>query len=83
MSEGDDPLRGWTGLGCVTYLLLGTIYCAGNAFVWFLGPCPAFSSSTVCDWSTAYELWLFPLSQLAFLTIGIGLMLWVKRRGAR
>ncbi len=79
----DRPeITGLARVGCFAYLTLGLLWCAGNVFVRLMGPCPAFSSNTTCDWSRAYELWLFPGSQIAFALVGYGLMRLARARAA-
>ena len=64
----------WARAGCLVYLLFGTFWCLGNMFVWSMGPCPAFSSNTVCEWSTFKTFWYFPGSQIVFVFIGLVLL---------
>jgi hypothetical protein len=80
MSSFDHPeMPRWAHAGCLIYALAGSLFCLGNFFVWWMGPCPAFSSNTNCSWSQARELWYFPISQLTFVTVGI-LMLRLFRK---
>lgn len=83
MSDEVTEPPAWVPFGCCTYMILGLLFCLWSGFVRWMGPCPAFSSNTNCHWSRAYELWLFPVPQAAYLTIGILLMIFVKRRWVR
>ena len=68
----------WAKILLTIYWLLVPIWCLGHLFVYAMGPCPAFSSNTVCEWSAVKELWHFPGAQL--LSIGSGLSLWLGFR---
>ena len=66
MRYADKPdLPAWARLLLLILIAGGMIFGLGNLFVWFMGPCPAFSSNTTCKWSQARTLWLFPVSQIA------------------
>ena len=69
----------WARLGFAFYLVVGIFVAGGNLFVRVMGPCPAFSSNTVCSWSRAEELWLFPVSQMVVLGFGIAFGMLVRR----
>ena len=68
MSYAEKPdLPLWARFVVLTLVVAGIILSLGNLFVWFMGPCPAFSSNTVCTWGHARTLWLFPGSQVGIL----------------
>ena len=75
MSEGSDSeYPKWATVGCLLYIFIGALWSLGNLFVWMMGPCPAFSSNTICEWSATKRIWLFPGSQLAFVVVGVAIM---------
>lgn len=45
--------------------LFAIAWSLGHLFVWWMGPCPAFSSNQVCEWSSIKQFWHFPGAQLA------------------
>ena len=67
----------------ICYILAAILYCLGNLFVWSMGPCPAFSSNTVCEWGSLKKFWLFPGSELAAVVVGIGFFKVIKRLAIR
>ncbi|WP_156140978.1 hypothetical protein [Sphingomonas sp. 37zxx] len=83
MSEERPEISGYAFAGCAVYGILGTLWCLGNVFVRWMGPCPAFSSKTDCYWSEAHKLWLFPASQIAFVVIGYLLFKLAQRRAKK
>jgi hypothetical protein len=82
MNSQPSNIRSLAWFSIIIYLFLGLIWCFGNMFVWWMGPCPAFSSNTVCEWSRLKELWHFPISQIAYLAIG-GVLLFAFKRYVR
>lgn len=76
-AERKVPL--WVKLAAIAYGFVGTLYCLGGMFVRVMGPCPAFSSETDCGWSPFEEFWAFPGAQIAFVLVGIGLIIGIKR----
>ncbi|MBD3734513.1 MAG: hypothetical protein IE934_17595 [Sphingopyxis sp.] len=83
MSDRKPAITGLVQAGCLIYMILGSLWCIGNLWVWFIGPCPAFSSNTECNWSRGYVLWLFPFSQLAFLMFGYLLLRIARSRAEK
>jgi hypothetical protein len=69
----------WVQIVSIGYLLIGSFLSVGNLFVWFMGPCPAFSSNTECHWSSGYTFWLFPGSQLTFASTATAILLFIRR----
>jgi hypothetical protein len=57
----------WARAIFFTYLIIGALYSLLGLFVWFMGPCPAFSSNANCYWSPLRTYWIFPGQQIAFL----------------
>ena len=75
MNETHSPsLPLWCKVTLTIYWLLVPVWMLLGLFVLAMGPCPAFSSNTDCEWSRAEELWNFPISQIASVVVGI--LLW-------
>ena len=74
MSDAQHPPPLWVRALLLMYLFAAPLWCLGNLYVSMLGPCPAFSSNTQCEWSAFERAWYFPLSQL------IALALWIPLR---
>lgn len=56
----------WARTIFFTYVIIGSLYSLLGLFVWFMGPCPAFSSNTSCYWSPLKTSWIFPGQQILF-----------------
>lgn len=82
-APGSYDLPFWARALILLWLIGGLLLSLGNLFVWVMGPCPAFSSNTVCEWSEARAFWLFPGSQLTavigFVLLVYGLKKWARR----
>ena len=83
MSSRRPELKSWAAYGFMAYLLFGTFWSLGGLYVRAMGPCPAFSSNAECEWSAAYKLWLFPLSQIAFVAVGYVLLRLARKWAAK
>lgn len=71
MSYEAKEMPEWAGAILGLFTVAAVIWSIGNLFVWFMGPCPAFSSNQSCEWSQTKELWYFPGSQIATLIMVI------------
>ena len=67
VEKPDMPL--WARALVLMLVVGGALFSLGNLFVWIMGPCPAFSSNTVCEWSQAKTFWHFPVSQIATVIV--------------
>ena len=75
MNDSEPPsLPLWCRVLLTIYWLLVPLWMLAGLFVSVLGPCPAFSGNTDCEWRRTEELWHFPLSQIASVVLGI--LLW-------
>ncbi len=83
MSEECIELPEWAiGLFAV-YIVVALIWSLLNFFVWWMGPCPAFSSNTDCEWTTFKTLWHFPLTQVVAVLLGILLLFFLRKKFGR
>ncbi len=83
MSFSEQRTPWWFHGLVILYIAAAMIWGLGNLFVYMMGPCPAFSSNTVCEWSSLKSFWHFPGSQILSICLGFALFVPLKKRVSR